>query len=249
MIQKQDYYRLLEHYFNNKMMGKELEWFEKEVNNNRTLALDLRLEKQINQALVQQDIIDLRSKLLKAREKSRQTFKLASIPVFGDKKYMAAAAVGIMLMMSGGYYLTHNYFSTKETLFEQYFTAEPYRDTKRSDSQVASEGIVYYNNKQYTQALIIFEKLLKNNPQNIAFRFYSGISYIETGNLPKAISYFQMIIENGDNLYIEHAEWYLGLSYLKAGDTIKAQKLFATIASHPSHYFREQAEKILKKTE
>jgi tetratricopeptide (TPR) repeat protein len=93
----------------------------------------------------------------------------------------------------------------------------------------------------------MFEEILLNNPDNIALRFYNGISYIETEKYDEAIKSFNLILENKDNLYIEHAEWYLALCYLKKEDVDEARKQLLRIANEEDGFYKEDAQKILEK--
>jgi tetratricopeptide (TPR) repeat protein len=77
--------------------------------------------------------------------------------------------------------------------------------------------------------------------------FYYGISNIETKNYDNSIKAFTTIINQNDNLYIEHAEWYLGLCYLKNNQKDKAIDQFVVVASNPDNFHRQEAKNILEK--
>jgi tetratricopeptide (TPR) repeat protein len=104
-----------------------------------------------------------------------------------------------------------------------------------------------FSKNDYQSADGLFDEILVKDPQNFAVKYYSGISNIELKNYPKAIGMFEAIIQNGDNLYIENAQWYLGLTQLVAGNVDQANKLFESIASTPDHYYSKDAKSILEK--
>ena len=78
-------------------------------------------------------------------------------------------------------------------------------------------------------------------------KYYDGISNIEIKDYNSAIALFNSIISNGQNLYVENAQWYLGLSYLAKDDISSAEKIFIEIAENPDHYYNQQAKSILEK--
>ena len=92
-----------------------------------------------------------------------------------------------------------------------------------------------------------FKKIIDKDASNIAVKFYYGISNIEIHNYANAITAFNEIIRQNDNLYIEHAEWYLGLCYLKSNQKDKALDQFLAVASNPDNYHQKEARAILDK--
>ena len=83
----------------------------------------------------------------------------------------------------------------------------------------------------------------------MAVWFYYGIANIEIGNFENARKSFNTIIDQNDNLYIEHAELYLALCDLKAGQKDKAIKGFRKIASDFENYHQKEAQTIIGKME
>ena len=93
----------------------------------------------------------------------------------------------------------------------------------------------------------MFKSILDKDNSNIAVWFYYGIANIETQNYDNSIKAFNTIINQNDNLYIEHAEWYLGLCYLKNNQKDKAVDQFVVVASNPDNFHRQEAKNILDK--
>jgi len=76
--------------------------------------------------------------------------------------------------------------------------------------------------------------------------FYSGVSLQELGKYQKAISEYETVITDIDNLFVEQANWYIGLCYLQTNEDKKAYKQFKKIAKEDGFY-QLKAEAILRK--
>jgi tetratricopeptide (TPR) repeat protein len=135
---------------------------------------------------------------------------------------------------------------SNDALFEQYYSSENIVDQTRSDQNIV-EAVIKFQQKDFRKAAVLFKSIIDSDNTNIAVWFYYGISNIETMNYDNAIKAFNTIIEQNDNLYIEHAEWYLGLCYLKNNLEDKAIDQFAVVASNPDNFHRQEAKNILEK--
>ena len=120
-------------------------------------------------------------------------------------------------------------------------------DVTRSGDGNIVEAVIKFQEKDYKMAAVLFKSLIDKDNNNIACWFYYGISSIETENFDQAEKAFNHIIDNADNMYIEHAQWYLGLTYLKNNNNKKAQAQFAKIAGDPDNFHRQEARHLLEK--
>ena len=109
------------------------------------------------------------------------------------------------------------------------------------------EAVIKFQQKDFKTASVLFKNILDNDNSNIAVLFYYGISSIETQNYENSINAFKTIIEQNDNLYIEHAEWYLGLCYLKNNQKNEARDQFEAVATDPDNFHQQEAKDILGK--
>jgi tetratricopeptide (TPR) repeat protein len=92
----------------------------------------------------------------------------------------------------------------------------------------------------------VFNDVLEQNANNAACNFYSGVAYQETGQFDKAITSYQEVVKDKNNLFIEQAEWYIGLCYLQTENRKKAYKQFKRIADSDS-YYQEKANAVIRK--
>lgn len=69
-------------------------------------------------------------------------------------------------------------------------------------------GLVSYDIGSYKDALVDFEKHLKQNPNDMEIVYKAGISYFKIGKYKKAISKFDIIISENNIKYFEDAKTY-----------------------------------------
>ncbi len=222
--------------------------FEAELAINKDLAFEYRLEQDIQDVLSQDDLLDLRAKCFTAQqEMNLSSRKLAKVVQITRKYWYAAASVLIIALITGGFFLLNPGGYSPEKLFKMYYKSGETIGVSRSGNDNMVEALRCFSRNDFQTAGVLFEKILSNDPENFAVMFYSGISNIELKNYPKASQMFEAIIQNGDNLYIENAEWYLGLSRLAAGQMTEAEACFKTIADSKEHFYSKDAKSILEK--
>lgn len=237
----------VEQYLANEMAPLERAAFKKELRSNQDLAEELKLSQTIDSALMRDDIIELRRKLIAAIDASRAV--KAEVPVVRmntRKWWYAAASLVALVAVAATLYLQMPRHITNDSLFSQYYNSENVVDQTRGDQNIV-EAVIKFQQKDFAAASVLFKSILDKDNSNIAVWFYYGISNIETKNYDNSIKAFTVIINQNDNLYIEHAEWYLGLCYLKNNQKDKAIDQFVVVASNPDNFHRQEAKDILEK--
>ena len=158
-----------------------------------------------------------------------------------------AAATFALILVAGGlwFFLSFKTSLTEQLASKYYKPAYPILQI-RSGEVDAEEGLKeafkLYKENNYKNALIYF-KTLETQP---AARFYSGICYIELGQLDDAIEAFEKVVDADNSLFVEQAEWYLGLIYLMNNQKKDAVKHFTEISDSSYSYYRDDASDILK---
>ncbi|MBP6871166.1 MAG: hypothetical protein KBC43_04110 [Bacteroidales bacterium] len=222
--------------------------FEEELEINRNLALEYKLDKDINEALLEEDILDLRAKCMTAQnEYNLSRSRLARVVQFTRKYWYAAASVILIGLIAGGLMLMNPGGYSSEKLFKMYYKSDPSVGISRSGNVNMVEALRVFSMNDFKAADKLFDKVLETDPGNIPVKYYSGISNIENRNFEKAIAMFEDIISDGDNLYVENAQWYLGLSQLAAGKINEAVEIFGIISRKQDHFYHKDAESILEK--
>ena len=248
---KINYSEFIDRYLDKDLSGYELNWFEKELDSNSELQAELKLQKELNEALGQDDILDLREKLNVIHEMvdPEPTRKRIKRTLSGNWAGIAAASVVILVAIG---FLLSNFINPKQTaeeLFNQHY--EPYvvPTNYRSSAEINNVfhmALVEYGNQDYQKALQLFEKVLFEDESRMDVTLLTGISNLEIENYNKANNSFQKVINHNDNLFIEQAEWYLALCYLKTGEQEKAHLQFGKMITDNSLY-KVAAEDILNK--
>jgi tetratricopeptide (TPR) repeat protein len=159
----------------------------------------------------------------------------------------AAAAIAVLMIAGGALLLTQQRSYTAEKLFSMYYDTDRTIELTRSGNANIVEAILKFQQKDFQGASLLFAEILDKDSSNIAVWFYNGISYIETNRIDDAVKAFRYIIDDKNNLYVEHAEWYLGLCYLKNEQIDYAVEQFRKIAADQKNYHNKEANKLLEK--
>jgi len=237
----------IEQYLANEMDTSERAAFRKELKSNPDLAEELKLSQSIDSALLRDDIIDLRQKLIMAINAGRVIKEeVPVVHMYSRKWWYAAASLVALVAVAATLYLQLPRNISNDSLFNQYYNSENIVDQTRSNQNIV-EAVIKFQQKDFRTASVLFKSILDKDNSNIAVWFYYGISNIETQNYDNSIKAFTTIIKQNDNLYIEHAEWYLGLCYLKSNQKDKAIDQFALVANNPDNFHRQEAKDILEK--
>jgi tetratricopeptide (TPR) repeat protein len=193
------------------------------------------------------DIIELRQKLIAAIHANRTVKEEVPVVRMHTRKWWyAAASLVALAAIAATLYLQVPRTVSNDKLFTEYYTSENIVDQTRGDQNIV-EAVIKFQQKDFATASQLFKSILDKDNTNIAVWFYYGISNIETKNYDNSIKAFTTIINQNDNLYIEHAEWYLGLCYLKNNQKDKAIDQFVVVASNPDNFHRQEAKNILEK--
>lgn len=244
---KAKYTEWIDNYLEGDLDTAERLSFEAELQVNSQLAMELRLENDLQDILRDEDILDFKSKCINAQQEvNLQHLGRARIIHIARKYWYAAASAIIILLVAGGMLLLKPGSYTNERLFKMYYKSSEV-SVSRSGNVNMVEALISFSKKDYASADMLFEKILAAEPANYAVMYYSGITNIELKNYDDAIRKFVGVIDDGQNLYVENAQWYLGLAYLIDGQKSKALDQFGIIAAKSDHYYNSQAISILEK--
>lgn len=247
MNEKTDYTRIIENYLDGELSDEELLRFNNELNTNKQLGEELQFHKDIYEAISREDEMELRRKL--GNIVSEYDKRKINIPK-KTLSYVLAASVAIMILAGCLYMALMPGMLADQRLFSMYY--EPYEKAGniRSASDALNDaleiGMNKYDNKNYQEAEEIFKNILVHDGKNMLVRLYAGICHLELENYDKAVESFNIIIDDGDNLFVENAEWYLALGYLKNSKTEKAKAQLEKIVTE-NGFYKEKSTEILKK--
>ncbi|MGM0567320.1 MAG: tetratricopeptide repeat protein [Bacteroidota bacterium] len=240
--------KLIDHYFNKGLTAKEKRDFDKLMESDLEFREYIGFEESIRTAIGQEDIIDFRRKISNTvRSKQRKNL----IQKYTHKYWKYAATIVLFAGVSVSALFLINNQNNPDRLFKKAFNSSKIHVSRSPVSSASNativEAMLNYHEGNYYNAIGYFEQLLKQHPDNIAVRFYLGISQMETENYDEATDEFRYILSDQDNLYIEHAEWYLSLCFMKEDEMDKAINHLTIISQNPQNYYSEDAAELLKK--
>ena len=244
----------IDDYLMNEMEESLVVEFENEIQNNPGLMIDVKLSREINEAIGEEDVMTLRTNLINIKESeikidSSQKRGFSTLPF---KKTILYAAASVVLLLGLNITFQNKSYTNSELYNEFYRPLEGNTGTTRSSSihgeAVLNQALVKMNNKEYSTAFGMFSDILKNDPQNIVGNFYLATIHQREGRYDEAIRSFTNVIVQGDNLFVEQSEWYIGLCYINQNEREKAIRQLRKI-SQSKGFYQQQAKALLKKLE
>ncbi|MFC2107654.1 tol-pal system YbgF family protein [Bacteroidota bacterium] len=241
---------IIDRKLNQEMTDEEKMNFDELLANDGNINDEFLLHAEIDEAIAEADIINLRQNLNSIHE-SAQTTKTNSVvrSIFRTKLHRIAAAAFFLVLIFGSisiYFMNDTNTVSNENLFRIYYQPDAALLIRgQSEDKMLIDGFQKYENRDYSGALSMFNKILETDPDNMPVQFYAGLSNIETGKYQNALKPFNHIINNNRNLYVEKARWYAGLCYLKLNDNVKAHEIFKEISTSNSTY-KYKAKNLLK---
>ena len=158
--------------------------FENALTFNKDLAFEYKLEKDLQFALGQEDLLDLRAKCFTAQQEfNLENKKLARVVQITRKYWYAAASVFLIALIAGGLLLMNPGGYSPEKLFKMYYKSGETLGVSRSGNDNMVEALRYFSRNDFQTADRLFDGILTNDPENYAVMYYSGISNIETKKL------------------------------------------------------------------
>ncbi len=242
----------IEKYIDNELVGEDLKSFEDEFYSNSDLKSDVKLHKDVNAAIGERDIIDLRDHLGEISKDSYTNESKSIImlrPNFSSSLMKRSLAASILIIV-GLTAMLKLAPVNNEKLYDKYYEAYPSYGLSRSAStdmdQNLKQGLVLFSEQNYADALGVFKSIIENDTENSVARFYAGQSYQNLDENRNAINEYKSVVEHQQNLFVEQAEWYMSLCLIKEGEKqMAAQQLNKIVASNG--YYTQDAKTLLRR--
>ncbi len=224
--------------------------FNAELEENTDLMAEVTLREHINNAIGETDIQGLRASL-EAAKQDAETKEVKSIvmPRFeiGTSRFWKTSVAMIIVLVGLAGTLNTGIQSVDNTYNKFYQT--PGWSAERSVTNtvdVIHSARIYYQAAEYQKVVDVLNSA--GVPENQAFvaQFYKGLSYQNMNNYEKAIQEYSQVIDQGNNLFIEEAEWYKALCYLKLNRKIEAKQELLAVIERKAHY-ESDAKAILRR--
>jgi hypothetical protein len=161
-----------------------------------------------------------------------------------------AAAVVIIVAVGFLYMFLHSGTGAAEKLFLSYYKPFPIKVTTRGKLVTyESAGFEKYSSHDYKDAAILFEELISHNDSTVSkplVYLLLGNSYLNTGDVDKAMASFNLVMRSGDGIMAQHGKWYYALALIKTNKSKEALKVLNEITTAKSIYSKP-AEEIMNK--
>ena len=140
-----------------------------------------------------------------------------------------AIAVAAMLTVGAFAYFSFSKSPDGPALYAKYYTAYgndiPVSMRHANSPDVNpnfAQALTAYSDGNFSQASMLFDRAVQQQPGHEATLFFAGLSYLEANKLDKA-SQSLATVANGSGIYAKKANWYLVMCDLKAGKTEEAK--------------------------
>ncbi|GGD57781.1 hypothetical protein GCM10011514_22340 [Emticicia aquatilis] len=221
----------IDNYFQGKLSAKEKEAFENNLANDPSLAEDVAFYAQTK--FVQRD------QILKERH-VEWTTQSGSKAVGVNFKLISVGIAAIFLVIIGVWFFTGSDIQQRTNAYIKNDLDQLTRTMGATDDSLKL-GKDLYNQKKYTEAKIVFDKLINKSPEAIEF---AGLSAFKMNDYDGAIKYFEKIEQNTE-LINNKGKFYLALVKIRQGKTEEGERLLNEVIDQ-NLGGKTDAEKILE---
>ncbi len=242
---------MINRYLDGELNADEIKAFESQMQSDASLKNEVELYRDINETLkmklypgenemaLRNTLDAMRSPYFSKEIVSDQP-KGKIIP-FRRARWIAAAAavfIGIVTLTI--------WSPWKKDLYQQYASIQMPAVVERGTpaDSLLKQATENFNDKKFAAAVPLFEKILKNDPQNTFADYYYAIALLESGQTEKSRNELTQL-SNGSSLFRDDAVFYMALSYLKEKDKNRCKLWLNKIPEDAGLYGR--AQELLKK--
>lgn len=207
-----------------------------------------RLNSEVDQAILEEDVMALRDKLGTIARQAKGPRKQQARQRRRAVASVAAAVAALFILAGSGLYLANGptrderIFKSK---FEVYQAFSYTRGKVVDDNPIFDKGATKYLEGDYKGALEMMELSINCGQAKDLDYFYAGLSALYSGDPVKAENYLELLDEK--TLFYEQSQWYVAGSYLYRNQTDKALAIIEKIAITPRHYYRDKAKDLIRK--
>jgi tetratricopeptide (TPR) repeat protein len=210
-------YETIDNYFEGRLSADEQAAFEKQLEQDKTLADEVAFYLSTKAALKEATLQQRHAEWTQAQP-ARSLFW----------RWTSGIAAAIALLIGVWNTVIHTDSTLQEyaeVYIEENLTQLNSHMATTTDSlQIAVD---YYNHQKYQEALPIFNRLARNNPRAKAYE-YEGLTQLQLKNYNAAIAIFERIAADTE-LLENKGKFYAALAYLKKEDTKTAQRLLKEV--------------------
>jgi len=240
----------LESYINSEFSDEALASFEAELTSNKKLQEEIDLVKNIDLALNEMDVMQLRSNLqsIATEIASNKQTERSFAGRFKAKRIVLSTVAASLILLLGitGIMSRQSQNDIYQKFYTKYEATGIVRSANIIENKTLTEALQRYNDQDYNAAIDLFNEIIARDQNNMVGHFYAGVSLQETAKYQDAIKEYETVIIDKDNLFTEQAQWFIGLCYLQTNENKKAYQQFKKIAKNEGFY-QQKAQAILNK--
>jgi hypothetical protein len=222
---------LLEEYLDDLLSERDRILFEEILRNDPELMKEFQLRKDVNEALQESDIMELRNTL---DEISKHSNKTKSI--YKNSFFITSAAACVVLIIAFSWICFYSLSNVNnQHLFGDYYSKYPVVNHFRSNTAKSENDLLLnfafdaYESNDYIKSSEYLRQLVKADENNYMIKFYLAISEMELCNLKESELLLLDLTKTKSHIFYEQSSWYLALLYLKQDDLEKAKEVFEVI--------------------
>jgi tetratricopeptide (TPR) repeat protein len=237
--------RLIEAYLDGSLEKDKTEEIKARAENDVEFAELIRLHKEINESIRDNELHSLRQNLRKISAENEASSKGV---IFSPRIIVQIAAVFLFILIIGTavFKLFFPGYS-RSTNFEKFYVKYEPDVITRSDNllKTSLENAQFlYQTGNYNECARILDDMVSNDKQNYLALFYLGLAKIELQQPNEAISDFLKIPPNWNSPYSIHRNWYLALCLIKTGQEKQAEPILKRL-SIGTEFYSDRARNIL----
>lgn len=201
----------IEDYLLERLTNKEAQEFEEEMAHDDELKQQVDLYRELKEAILEEDVVNLRKQLAIARNEVLKEKK------GGLSNLLKVAAV--LVVMSAATFFLWKVYDSPTNLFDKYYARYDVPSTSRGNEPAAysiqNEIVEHYRSGKLNLAIPELQNYVNTRPEDQVGRLMLASAYLENNKPANAESLLESTIERyPDGLYTETAEWYLCLAYI-----------------------------------
>ena len=239
---------------NSLKLREELSHDEERSNERHEQGSTERLESDIDKAIMETDIMDLRDKLGKLGSQMLSTTAITVRSGMTRMRIIYSAAALLVLLLASGVFITSfmgpvSSDKAYSKYFDNYTTVSEKRGGVITQDEILllDKAIRFYNQENYAEAYDLFRYTSKTERLEVMQSMFYAISAMHTNQLQEAETILSGIIRSDEFIYIPDAKWYLALLFIKNEKIDDAMDILRKIAEDPKDKHAKSAQQIIKK--
>jgi tetratricopeptide (TPR) repeat protein len=203
------------------------------------------LDIEIDKAIMQEEVMELRNKLVSISE------KVTGVKVIAPQKtnvltMVTRAAAVLVFLVAGGIFLLQMNNSSTSGMFDNYVSRSASRGPAVADEKIVNVALGLYEKGEYQGAGSLFDGLIENPEAPAILKVYAGHCALENGDADKGIRLLSTIAD--DEPFFIDAQWYLAGCLIRKDQTAEATQILEKLSqTEKIENYPYPIEKLLKK--